>query len=48
VPPKWEPEPLRVIAVNAVVAASALADREERLTERPSRLMAAMARLGLR
>jgi glycine/D-amino acid oxidase-like deaminating enzyme len=48
VPPRWEPEPLRVLGVNAVVAASGAADAEERITDRPSRLAAAMSRLGLR
>jgi glycine/D-amino acid oxidase-like deaminating enzyme len=48
VPPRWEPEPLRVLGVNAVVAASGLADAEERLTGAPSRIAAAVTRLGLR
>jgi hypothetical protein len=48
VPPKWEPEPLRVLGVNAVVAASGLADTEERLTGSRSRIAAAVTRLGLR
>jgi glycine/D-amino acid oxidase-like deaminating enzyme len=48
VPPRWEPEPLRVLGVNAVVAASGLADAEERRTGAPSRIAATMARLGLR
>jgi glycine/D-amino acid oxidase-like deaminating enzyme len=48
VPPRWEPEPLRVLGVNAVVAATGLADAEERLTGSPSRLAAVMGRLGLR
>ena len=48
VPPRWEPEPLRVLGVNAVVTATGLADTEERLTGSPSRLAAVMGRLGLR
>ena len=48
VPPRWEPEPLRVLGVNAVVAASGLADTEERITGAPSRIAAAMALAGLR
>lgn len=36
--PKWEPEPLRWIGVNAVTAAMAVADKTERRTGRPSRL----------
>ncbi|HEV7623813.1 MAG TPA: FAD-binding oxidoreductase, partial [Amnibacterium sp.] len=47
-PPRWEPEPLRVLGVNAVVAASGLADAEERLTRAPSRVAAVLSRLGLR
>ncbi|WP_297345398.1 FAD-binding oxidoreductase [Amnibacterium sp.] len=48
VPPRWEPEPLRVLGVNAVVAASGVADAEERLTGAPSRVAGALSRLGLR
>jgi glycine/D-amino acid oxidase-like deaminating enzyme len=34
--PTWEPEPLRWLGVNAGLRATAAADREERLTDRPS------------
>jgi glycine/D-amino acid oxidase-like deaminating enzyme len=43
--PEWEPEPLRWLGVNAGLRAMGLADREERLTRRPSRLARAMAPL---
>jgi hypothetical protein len=35
--PRWEPEPLRWVAVNAVTALFATADVTERRTGRPSR-----------
>jgi hypothetical protein len=34
--PQWEPEPLRWLGVNAGLRTMAVADREERLTRRPS------------
>ena len=37
--PKWEPEPLRWIGVNAGIKLSAWADREENRYQRPSTLM---------
>ena len=43
--PRWEPEPLRWLAVNAGLRTMAAADVEERLTGRPSRLARAMAPL---
>ena len=36
--PRWEPEPLRWLGVNAGLRAAAVADVEEGLTERPSRI----------
>ncbi|MGA8256175.1 MAG: FAD-dependent oxidoreductase [Nocardioides sp.] len=36
--PAWEPEPLRWLGINAGLRAMSLADREERLTGRPSRI----------
>jgi glycine/D-amino acid oxidase-like deaminating enzyme len=42
---RWEPEPLRWLGVNAGLRAIALADREERLTGRPSRIARLMAPL---
>ncbi len=36
--PRWEPEPLRWLGVNAGLRAAAAADVEERLTGRPSRV----------
>ena len=45
---KWEPEPLRYIAVNSMVKLSALADREEALTGRPSLLNRVIAPVILR
>jgi glycine/D-amino acid oxidase-like deaminating enzyme len=36
--PRWEPEPLRWLGVNAGLRAAAAADVEERLTERRSRI----------
>ncbi|HEY6796858.1 MAG TPA: FAD-binding oxidoreductase [Kineosporiaceae bacterium] len=41
---RWEPEPLRWVAVNAGLRAMAAADAEERLTGRPSLAARAMAR----
>ncbi len=34
--PRWEPEPLRWLGINAGLRAMTLADAEERLTGRPS------------
>jgi glycine/D-amino acid oxidase-like deaminating enzyme len=42
--PRWEPEPLRWTLVNAGLRVMTLADREERLTGRPSRLAALVGR----
>ena len=42
---RWEPEPLRWLGVNAGLRAMDLADREERLTRRPSRVARAIAPL---
>ena len=42
---RWEPEPLRWLGVNAGLRAMTLADTEERLTGRPSRLARVMAPL---
>ena len=42
---RWEPEPLRWLGINAGLRAMALADREERLTGRPSRIARAMGPL---
>jgi glycine/D-amino acid oxidase-like deaminating enzyme len=42
---RWEPEPLRWLGVNAGLRAMTLADVEEQLTQRPSRLARAMSRL---
>jgi glycine/D-amino acid oxidase-like deaminating enzyme len=42
---RWEPEPLRWLGVNAGLRAMGLAETEERLTDRPSRIAAAMAPL---
>jgi glycine/D-amino acid oxidase-like deaminating enzyme len=39
----WEPEPVRWLGVNAGLRAMTLADAEERLTRRPSRIARAMA-----
>ncbi|MGI8646053.1 MAG: NAD(P)/FAD-dependent oxidoreductase, partial [Nocardioides sp.] len=41
--PQWEPEPLRWLGINAGLRAMTLADAEERLTRRPSRIARAMA-----
>jgi glycine/D-amino acid oxidase-like deaminating enzyme len=43
--PRWEPEPLRWLGANAGLRAVALADREERLTRRPSRIASVVAPL---
>jgi glycine/D-amino acid oxidase-like deaminating enzyme len=40
---RWEPEPLRWLGVNAGLRVMTLADAEERLTGRPSRLARAVA-----
>jgi glycine/D-amino acid oxidase-like deaminating enzyme len=45
---KWEPEPLRYIAVNSLVKLSGVADREEALTNRPSVVSKLIAPLILR
>lgn len=37
--PRWEPEPLRWIAINGAIKLSGLADKEEKRTNRPSRIM---------
>lgn len=37
--PRWEPEPLRWIAINGAIKLSGMADREEKRTNRPSRIM---------
>jgi hypothetical protein len=42
---RWEPEPLRWLLVNAGLRVMTLADREERLTGRPSVLAASMGRV---
>ncbi|MDX6327191.1 MAG: hypothetical protein QOK15_3545 [Nocardioidaceae bacterium] len=42
---RWEPEPLRWLGVNAGLRAMTLADREESLTGRPSRIAGLMAPL---
>jgi glycine/D-amino acid oxidase-like deaminating enzyme len=43
--PRWEPEPLRWLGVNASLRAMTTADAEERLTGRPSLAAAVLARL---
>ena len=43
--PRWEPEPLRWLGANAGLRVMTLADVEERLTSRPSRIARAMAPL---
>lgn len=45
---KWEPEPLRYLGVNTLVKLSGLADREERITGRPSFLNKVIEPLILR
>lgn len=42
--PRWEPEPVRWLEVNAGLRAMTMADAEERLTRRPSRTARAMSR----
>jgi glycine/D-amino acid oxidase-like deaminating enzyme len=42
---RWEPEPLRWLGVNTGLRAMTLADREEALTGRPSRIATVMAPL---
>ncbi len=41
---RWEPEPLRWLLVNAGLRLMTAADAEERLTSRPSRIAASLAR----
>jgi len=43
--PRWEPEPLRWLGVNAGLRLAQLADREEQSTGRPARLGAVLSRL---
>ena len=43
--PRWEPEPLRWLGVNAGLVAMTAADAEERITGRPSAVARAMAPL---
>ena len=43
--PRWEPEPLRWLGVNAGLQLAQLADREEETTGRPARLGAVLDRL---
>jgi glycine/D-amino acid oxidase-like deaminating enzyme len=43
--PPWEPEPLRWAGITAGLRGAALADMEERLTGRPSRVARALAPL---
>ncbi len=43
--PRWEPEPLRWAGITAGLRGAALADTEERLTRRPSRIARALAPL---
>jgi glycine/D-amino acid oxidase-like deaminating enzyme len=43
--PRWEPEPLRWLGVNAGLLAAGLGDTEERLTRRPSHIAHALERL---
>ena len=43
--PRWEPEPLRWLGVNAGLRLAQLADREEESTGRPARLGAVLSRL---
>ncbi len=43
--PRWEPEPLRWVGVNAGLQLARLADREEAATGRPARLGALLDRL---
>lgn len=41
--PLWEREPLRWLAVNAAIKLSGVADREEKISQKPSVLMKALA-----
>ena len=43
--PRWEPEPLRWLGINAGLRATTLADAEESLTGRPSLVARAVAPL---
>ncbi len=43
--PRWEPEPLRWLGVNAGLAVAAFGDRSERITGRPSRVANTLHRL---
>ncbi|WP_238993510.1 NAD(P)/FAD-dependent oxidoreductase [Nocardioides caldifontis] len=43
--PTWEPEPLRWLGINAGLRAATVADREEALTRRPSKVAALLAPL---
>ena len=43
--PRWEPEPLRWLGINAGLGVAVAADAEERRTHRPSRLVRPLARL---
>jgi glycine/D-amino acid oxidase-like deaminating enzyme len=45
-PPRWEREPLRIAGVNAVIGSLSVADAEEGLSGRPSRIAAVTAGLG--
>ena len=45
---KWEPEPLRYIAVNSLVKLSGIADSEEAKTGRPSLISKVIEPLILR
>jgi glycine/D-amino acid oxidase-like deaminating enzyme len=45
---QWEPEPLRYIAVNSLVKLSGFADKEEKLSARPSVVSKIIAQLILR
>ncbi|NCV76967.1 MAG: hypothetical protein EBW21_04685 [Actinobacteria bacterium] len=45
---KWEPEPLRYLAINSLVKLSDIADAEERMTQRPSFLSRIIEPLILR
>jgi glycine/D-amino acid oxidase-like deaminating enzyme len=42
---RWEPEPLRWLGINSGLTAMSIADREERLTRRPSRIARMMSPL---
>jgi len=43
--PQWEPEPARWLGINAGLRAMVLADAEERVTGRPSRIARVMTPL---